>query len=89
MVLVRFIPLNTFSAIRKRLNPDGIFCQWLPLFQLDIDTLKLIVRSFIQVFPHAEMHLAHFSIQQPILCLLGSKEKVTYSENWLLKSSKG
>ena len=74
-----------FSLIRERLNPGGMFCQWLPLFQLDLPTLKLIIRTFISVFPHAQLHLGHFSLKQPILCLLGSNDNKTYSNNWLLK----
>ena len=35
-----------FQAVRDRLTPEGLFCQWLPLHQLDLDTLRSIVRSF-------------------------------------------
>src|SRR5262249_36656812 len=34
-----------FAAIRERLAADGLFGQWLPLHQLDIATLRLIVRT--------------------------------------------
>ena len=30
-------------------TPDGLFCQWLPLHQLDLETLRSIVRSFLTV----------------------------------------
>ena len=40
-----------FRAVRARLAADGVFCQWLPLHQLDLDTLRSIVRSFIAVYP--------------------------------------
>lgn len=73
-----------FSVIKSRLAPGGLFCQWLPLFQLDLHTLRTIVRTFLQVFPGAQMHLGHFSLQQPILCLVGSREPRTYQSNWLL-----
>ena len=73
-----------FQAIRQRLTPDGLFCQWLPLFQLDIPTLRLITRSFLQVFPQAQLHLAHFSLRQPLLCLLGGQGEISFSDNWLL-----
>jgi len=73
-----------FSAIKVRLNDDGLFCQWLPLFQLDIDNLKVIVRTFLTVFPYAEMHLGHLSLGQPILCLAGRKQAAVYADDWLL-----
>jgi spermidine synthase len=60
-----------FEAIRQRLNPGGLFCQWLPLHQLDEATLRLIVRSFLPVFPEARACLLHFSVDIPVLGLLG------------------
>ncbi len=29
-----------FEAVRARLNAGGVFCQWLPLHQLDLETLR-------------------------------------------------
>lgn len=74
-----------FSAIRDKLAPGGLFCQWLPLFQLDLSTLRLIVRSYLAVFPNAQLHLAHFSLRQPLLCLLGGDGLTGFSANWLLE----
>lgn len=61
-----------FAAVRQRLASGGLFCQWLPLHQLDRDTLRLIVRSFLAVFPDASAYLATFSLDTPILALVGS-----------------
>ena len=74
-----------FQAIRDKLTPQGLFCQWLPLFQLDLDTLRLITRSYLEVFPNAQLHLAHFSLRQPLLCLLGGNGLNLFSEDWLIK----
>ena len=71
-----------FRAIRDRLAPGGLFCQWLPLFQLDLDTLRLIVRTFLDVFPGATAHLAHYSLMTPMLCLVGSAEARRYPADW-------
>lgn len=73
-----------FRAIKERLAPQGLFCQWLPLFQLDLNTLRLITRSFLDVFPDAQMHLAHYSLRQPLLCLLGGEAINEFSEDWLI-----
>jgi len=72
-----------FQQVRSKLNPNGLFCQWLPLFQLDIPTFKGILRSFLAVFPEAQLHLGHFSLKQPILCLVGSVSPHKLSPNWL------
>ncbi len=60
-----------FAAIRSRLAPGGLFCQWLPLHQLDLDSLRTIVRTFLDVFPEASAYLAHYSVQTPLLALIG------------------
>jgi spermidine synthase len=59
-----------FSAVRARLTPDGLFCQWLPLHQLDLDTLRSIVRSFVTVFPNADAILATNSLETPVVGLV-------------------
>jgi spermidine synthase len=40
-----------FKAVQDRLAAGGLFCQWLPLHQLDLETLRSIVRTFLTVFP--------------------------------------
>jgi spermidine synthase len=61
--------LEHFAAVDAILEEDGLFCQWLPLYQLDLDTLRIITRTFLAVFPEASMHLAHFSLETPIVGL--------------------
>src|ERR1041385_4258376 len=46
--------LEHFSAIRRRLAPGGLFCQWLPLHQLDEHMLRVIIRTFLEVFPDGQ-----------------------------------
>jgi spermidine synthase len=59
-----------FAAVRGRLADDGLFCQWLPLHQLDLATLRSIVRSFIDVFPDGWAMLATNSLETPVLGLV-------------------
>ena len=65
-----------FQAVRSRLAHDaaggGVFCQWLPLHQLDLATLKVIVRTFLAVYPDAHALLATNSLETPVLGLLGT-----------------
>uniref|UniRef100_UPI000ADB84C8 spermidine synthase n=1 Tax=Desulfosarcina cetonica TaxID=90730 RepID=UPI000ADB84C8 len=63
-----------FQAIRERLSDDGIFCQWLPLYQMDIDLLRLITRTFLDVFPDGGALLAHHSLTQPIIGLIAGRK---------------
>ena len=59
------------AAVRGRLQPGGLFCQWLPLHQLDLNSLRSIVRSFLAVYPQASAVLATNSLETPVLGLLG------------------
>jgi spermidine synthase len=63
-----------FTAVRARLDRDGIFCQWLPLHQLDRDTLRSIVQSFLAVYPDASALLANNSLETPVLGLIGQRD---------------
>lgn len=74
-----------FTAIRQRLNSDGIFCQWLPLHQLDEPTLRVIVRTFLDVFPNGEAWLLRFNVNAPVLGLVGRMAEENYSANWIEK----
>jgi len=71
-----------FAAIRSLLNDGGLFCQWLPLYQLDLDTLRLIIRTFLSVFPEGSAWLAHYSLKSPIIGLVGTKGAITYTHDW-------
>ena len=71
-----------FQAIRDRLAPGGLFCQWLPLYQLDERVLRLIVRTFLAVFPNARAYYSHFDPHQPALALVATLEPTTYPPDW-------
>jgi spermidine synthase len=54
--------IEHFKAIRDLLPDHGLFCQWLPLYQLDLEMFKVITKTFLQVFPDGQAYLAHYSI---------------------------
>jgi spermidine synthase len=60
-----------FTAVRDHLRPGGLFCQWLPLYQLGEDDLKLVVRTFLSVFPEAHAFLGINNPRTPALALVG------------------
>lgn len=62
-----------FRAVHKRLSAGGVFCQWLPLHQLDLETLRSIVQSFIAVYPGGWAMLASNSLETPVLGLVGQE----------------
>jgi spermidine synthase len=72
-----------FAAVHATLSKDGIFCQWLPLHQLDLPTLRIIVRTFMAEFPHSQAYLAQFSVRTPLIALVGMPSAKKYPANWL------
>lgn len=72
-----------FAAVRARLAPGGLFCQWLPLHQLDDTTLRIMVRTFLSVFPDARAFLLRLNVDTPVVGLFGATEKRRYPANWL------
>jgi len=77
--------IEHFQAARQRLLPGGIFCQWLPLHQLDDSMLRIIIRTFLEVFPDAQTWLLRFNVDAPVVGLIGSPEWPSYSAHWVEK----
>lgn len=71
-----------FQAIGAHLNPGGVFCQWLPLYQLDLDMLRVITRTFLEVFPDGAAFLAHYSLKAPIVGLIAGGPPGGYTIHW-------
>jgi len=64
--------VEQFALAKRALAPGGIFCQWLPLFQLSEPEMKILLRTFLSVFPRAEIWRGDFSPTQPAIALIGS-----------------
>jgi len=64
--------LEQFQVARASLAPHGIFCQWLPLFQLSEVEVNILARTFLEVFPHAQVWRGDFSPTEPAVALIGS-----------------
>ncbi|MBC8002497.1 MAG: fused MFS/spermidine synthase, partial [Opitutaceae bacterium] len=72
-----------FTAIRQRLAAGGVFCQWLPLHQLDEPTLQLIVRTVVDVFPEAQAWLLHLNVDAPVLGLIARLDQSASTAQWI------
>ena len=70
-----------FAAVRQRLATNGLFCQWLPLHQLDEPTLRVIIRTFQNVFPNCEAWLLRFNVEVPVVALIGRRESSLWQTN--------
>ena len=71
-----------FQAVRDCLADGGLFCQWIPLYQIDEETLRVILRTFLAVFPRATAHVGHFNVDMTMLGLVGRTRDIDYRAGW-------
>ncbi|MDJ0762285.1 MAG: spermidine synthase [Myxococcota bacterium] len=68
--------VDNFLATRQALKPDGIFCQWVQLYELSPENIKTIFRTFASVFPHVALFAAEDLSSDTVL--LGSFKPLTF-----------
>ena len=62
---------ESFQSARDALAADGIFCVWLPLFQLSRAAFDSIAATFLDVFPEALLFKGDFFAGEPAVALIG------------------
>ncbi len=60
-----------FAAARAHLAPGGLFCQWLPLYQLSAEEFRSVAATFLDVFPDAFLLRGDLFASHPIVALVG------------------
>ena len=60
-----------FDAAKRSLNGNGLFCVWVPAFQLGPEEFDILLRTFLSVFEHAQVWRGDFSPTRPALALVG------------------
>lgn len=67
-----------FRLAAERLNEGGIMCQWLPIYELTVDNLKSVVKTFGENFKYTMMWLTHDDAE-----LIGSNSPIMIDEEEL------
>src|SRR5262249_18158546 len=60
-----------FEAVRARLTADGLFAQWLPLYQLSWREFAVIAHTMLEVFPLVTVWRGDFAPDMPVVALVG------------------
>lgn len=47
--------VDFYRRVRARLAPDGVFCQWIQLYELSPATFHSLLGAFLEVFPDAHL----------------------------------
>ena len=68
-----------FRIAKARLADDGVFCQWIQLYQLPLPVVAGIVRSLREVFPHVHVWFGGTAD----LVVLASSRPISYDRQWL------
>ena len=67
-----------FRLASERLNPGGVICQWLPIYELDAADLRSVVRTFANRYRHVMLWLTHYDAE-----ILGSNEPIAFDPDLL------
>lgn len=61
-----------YERAKSRLKQNGLFCQWIPLYQLGSFEFEVIADSFAKVFPDVSLWWGNIDSRRPIVALVGS-----------------
>jgi spermidine synthase len=70
--VVNLYSRDFYALARQRLNPDGLVAQWLPIPTQNDEDTRSLVRSFLDVFPHATL----WTTELHEMLLVGSVEPI-------------
>jgi spermidine synthase len=68
--------LEMYQTVARRLAPGGLFCQWLPLYQLTREEFEVIAHTFLAAFPHTTLWRNDFYPNRPVLGLVGARQAI-------------
>lgn len=66
-----------FELGRSRLNDDGVFVQWLQIYQLSTESLRSVLATYRSVFPHVMIFRVGGRAKGKDLILVGSSTPLT------------
>ena len=47
-----------YESIKRRLRPQGVVCQWMPMYEMSKKSFDVALRTFASVFPNASLWLS-------------------------------
>ncbi len=75
------------ETARARLRQNGLFVQWLPLYQMTQDEFGVIARTMLEVFPLVTWWRGDFLAKRPIVALVGHSEATPFEPHELFRST--
>ena len=84
-----------FELTKENLNENGIYVQWVPIYELDVDNFKSFYKTFNSVFPYIvafanvkedEQLPVPYTIATTEIILIGSKQKIDINKEEIKKN---
>src|SRR6266481_1447734 len=69
-----------FALGRVRLKNDGVFVQWIQIYQLSTESLRSVLETFHEVFPHVAVFHVRGAAKGKDLILLGSRAPISFDQ---------
>ena len=66
-----------FTLGRERLRGDGVFVQWLQTYQLSTESLRSVLATFHETFPHVAVFRVQGAAKGKDLILVGSRQALS------------
>lgn len=63
-----------FESSKKRLTPDGVFVQWIPLYQLTENEFSIIAKTMLETFDQVSMWRQNFQPDREVVALVGHQK---------------
>ena len=67
--------LEHYQSAKKRLNPDGVYVQWLPLYQISEYEFGVITKTMLSAFDQVTLWRHNFKPGGEIVALVGHQNK--------------
>lgn len=67
---------DSFAAARRALSPGGLYCQWIPLYQISEPEFDSIAASFLDVFPETTLWRGDFNAGEAVVALIGHTSQI-------------
>ena len=70
----RLYSLEHYRTAWRSLRAGGLYCQMLPMYQLNNEQADVIIRTLLEVFPEVHLFRLAFNADAPSLALVGFKD---------------
>ena len=71
--------LEHYKVAHQRLREDGLYVQWLPMYQLHQEEFSIIAKTMLQAFPQVTLWRGNFWSDRAVMALIGHQNAAPLS----------